>query len=60
MVENFDNLMQEALDEVAPLKTFKIRSHHKFGLSEHTKKLMKKRDIARKKISNCNSVTQKC
>ena len=40
----------EALDECAPMKTFKVRELHKFGISESTKQLIKDRDIARKSI----------
>ena len=29
--------MEEALDEIAPIKTFTVRSLHKFGLSDRTK-----------------------
>ena len=37
MVETFTKYTNEALDEVAPYKTFKIKSQYKFGLSEDTK-----------------------
>ena len=39
------------LDECAPLKSFKIRQHHKFGISDTTKALIQERDNARKEIS---------
>ena len=39
-----------ALDVCAPLKTIKIRQHHKFGISESTKALIKERDLSRKMI----------
>ena len=53
MVEIFTRNITEALDEVTPIKTFKIRSHHKFGLSDVTKELMKQRDDARERIIVC-------
>ena len=40
----YNKAIQEALDEIAPISTFKVRSHHKFGLSDQTKALMKTRD----------------
>ena len=43
MVEVFNRNIKNALDNAAPLKTFKIRSNYRFGLSENTKELMKKR-----------------
>ena len=39
MVEIFSQNIEEALDEVAPIKTFTIRSQYRFGLSENTKEL---------------------
>ena len=35
---------------VPPLKEFKIRRYHKFGLKEETKKMIKERDSLRVKI----------
>ena len=49
MVDIFSNNLNEALDEVAPFKTFTVRSHHKFGLSDETEKTMKKGTIAENK-----------
>ena len=49
-VNIFTKLITESLDEVAPMKSFSIRTNHVFGLSEGTKEMMKKRDAARKKI----------
>jgi hypothetical protein len=43
-------LINEALNEIAPIKTFKFRSSYKFGLSVATKELMKNRDQTRKEI----------
>ena len=46
-VKIYSTLMKEALDEVAPIKNFKVRSNYIFGISEATKSLMDKRDLAR-------------
>jgi hypothetical protein len=46
----------EALDECAPLKTFKVRELHKFRISENTKQSIKDRDIARKSIKTKTGV----
>ena len=48
----FTENINRALDSVAPVKTFTIRSNHKFGLSDSTKELMKKRDTTRKSIQS--------
>ena len=48
--EIFTNLINKSLDEVAPFSTITIRSNYKFGLSEKTKEIMKKRDAARTMI----------
>ena len=50
-VDIFTKLVTEALDNVAPMSTFTVRTNHVFGLSDKTKDLMKKRDLARKKVS---------
>ena len=42
MVTIFTNSLNRALDLVAPVKKFTIRSNHRFGLSDSTKQLMKK------------------
>ena len=42
--------MNAALDEVAPVKTFTVKSNYKFGISNETKEIMKKRDSTRAKI----------
>ena len=52
-VKIFTENINTALDEIAPFKTFKIRSSYKFGLSDKTKELMKLRDLVRNKISSC-------
>ena len=54
MVKIFDENVRAALDEVAPVKSFTIRSNHKFGLSDSTKDLMKKRDHTRNSIKNAS------
>ena len=59
MTEKFAETVEEALDEIAPIKTFKVRSFHKFGLSDRTKELMKARDQTRLNISSGNSTSQK-
>ena len=51
--------MDEALDEIAPMKSFTVRTQHKFGLSDRTKKLMADRDRTRLSIANGNSESQK-
>ena len=33
MAEVFDEIIQEALDEIAPVKSFTVKSQFKFGLS---------------------------
>ena len=50
MAEIFNMQVTKALDECAPLKEIKIRRHHKFGLKEDMKKMIKERDSLRKKI----------
>ena len=32
------------IDTICPIKTFKVRENHKFGISENTKKLIRERD----------------
>ena len=59
MAEKFTETMDEALDEIAPLKSFTIRTQHKFGLSDRTKKLMEDRNKTRMKIAIGNSSSQK-
>ena len=45
MVTVFNSNIASALNKVAPIKTFKVRSNHRFGLSETTKELIKKRVV---------------
>ena len=54
MVKDFNEKIKLALDVVAPIKTFKIRSNHRFGLSEDTKAQMKKRDQTREAINKAS------
>ena len=56
MVEIFTRNTTDALDEVAPFKTFEIKSQNKFGLSEETKNLICKRDKTRASISKTTSI----
>ena len=39
IVEVFQKNIEEALNDVAPVKTFIIRSNYRFGLSDETKKV---------------------
>ena len=56
LVGQFTELVQEALDEIAPIRTFIVESKYNYGLSNETKELMKKRDHARQtaKIAESN------
>ena len=58
-VENLGSIIEEALNICAPIKTFKVRENHKFGLSDTTKSLMKERDKARNEIKYCLSPKEK-
>ena len=51
MVGDFNEKIKKALDLVVPVRTFKIRSNHKFGLSDETKEQMRKRDQTRESIN---------
>ena len=51
MVEIFTSNINTSLDNVAPVKSFTVKSHYRFGLSEASKELMIKRDNARAAIS---------
>ena len=59
MTEKLTTHVISALDECAPLKTFKIRDQHKFGLSTVTKNLIRDKDQARKKIASEKSPEEK-
>ena len=52
MATTFAKLMNEALDEIAPLKTFTNKDYYKPGLSPETKELMSERDQARREIKH--------
>ena len=54
MVKIYTELNIEALNKCAPFKTFKIKSHYKFCLSEETKDLMRKRDNIRLQMKAAN------
>ena len=56
MVARFNKNVELALDRVAPVKSFKVRSNHRFGLSDNTKELMRKRDGVRISISQASSI----
>jgi hypothetical protein len=56
MVRIFNDNVKAALDSVAPVKTFAIRSNHRFGLSESTKDLMKKRDRTRHSVQKATGM----
>ena len=47
MAVQFSNLVNLALDEIAPVKTFNNKPGYKAGISTETKILMKERDMAR-------------
>jgi hypothetical protein len=51
MVQMYSDFVNEALDIHAPLKEIRIKGNYKSGLTDDTKKLMRKRDAARKKFS---------
>ena len=59
MVEIYTNFINNVLDVHAPIKEIKIRSNYKSGISCSTKKLMNKRDRARKKFSKSNENEKK-
>ena len=50
MVEIFTDNVNNALDQVAPFKSFQVKSNYRFGISQETKELMKQRDSTREKI----------
>ena len=54
MATMFGEHIEEALNEVAPWKTIKVRTNHVFGLSDVTKETMKKRDILRKECQTAD------
>ena len=54
MVKVYQKNIDEALNEVAPVKSFTIRSQYRFGLSDATKQVMHDRDVTRGKINTNN------
>ena len=59
MAEVLNEQITIALDECAPMKEFKIRRNHRFGLKEETRKMMKERDSLRKKIGKSDEIRRK-
>ena len=59
MAKILEEQVTEALDECAPIKEFKIRKNHKFGLKEETIKMIKERDSVRKKIGKAGEAEKK-
>ena len=59
MAEVLNEQITIALDECAPIKEFKIRRNHRFGLKEETRKMMKERDSLRKKIGKSDEIRRK-
>ena len=55
MVDIFTENTNLALDEVAPFRTFTIKSNYKFGITAETKLLMKQRDDTREKIKSASN-----
>ena len=58
-VKLFSQYIEETLDEVAPIKTFSIRSQYRFGLTDKTKEIMHARDVTRGQIKNACSLSEK-
>ena len=52
MAVQFSNLVNQALDEIAPVKTFNNKPGYKAGISTETKNLMKERDMARSELKH--------
>ena len=52
MTSKLNEVVAQTLDECAPIRTFKVREQHKFGLSETTKQSMKERDKLRQSGKN--------
>ena len=49
--QEFTSLINQALDECAPFKQFKVKHNFKPGITEAAKKLIKERDETKKKIA---------
>ena len=54
----FTERITEALDECAPVKTFKIKPGYRPGLTEKAKDLMKERDLARRELKRSPGETK--
>ena len=52
MAEKMNEHIIAALDQCAPVKTFKIRNQNKHGISNHTKTLISERNLTRKKMKD--------
>ena len=59
MAKMFGEHIEEALNEVAPWKTVKVRTNHVFGLFENTKKNNGKRDVLRKECQSAEPSQKK-
>ena len=59
MAKIFNRHIQEALDECAPVKEFKIRKNYRSGLKEGTIEMIKERDKIRKKIGKATKEEKK-
>ena len=59
MVEMYTKFITKTLDNHAPFKEIKIRSKYKSGISSDTKKLMSKRDKARREHSKAKGNKKK-
>ena len=55
MAVQFSNLVNQALDEIAPVKTFNNKPGYKAGISTETKNLMKLRDATRESIKKARN-----
>ena len=52
MATELSKLINEALNEIAPWKSFSNKTHYKTGLTQETKSLMHERDLAILSIVN--------
>ena len=50
--EKFSEMINQALDDIAPYKDITIRPQYTQGLTEKTKTMMQERDEARKKLKH--------
>ena len=56
LVEKFTTNITKSMDEVAPIKTFYVKSHHKFEVTDEIKKLMTKRDNCRMQMKGASQI----